>query len=97
MFSCCYSSHELIQSVNSKNEAQISLGRAVVALVGALPGVPAPVLLEVGGVPELPAAVSAGEARLVGVDEQVVVEGVLPREHGGADGAHEGANACNKW
>ena len=35
---------------------------------------------EVGGLPELPAAVCAGEPRLVAVDHEVIVEAVLPRE-----------------
>ena len=46
------------------------------------------------GVPELAAAVLAGEAALVVVDEHVVVEAVLPRERRVADQAHERLDAC---
>jgi hypothetical protein len=41
-----------------------------------------PVLLEVAGMAELPAALRAREPGRIGVDQQVVVEAVLPREHG---------------
>ena len=66
---------------------------AVRASVRTLPRVPASVLLEVAGVPELPAAVLARESRLVGVDEHVVVERVLTREHRLAHSALVGTDA----
>ena len=47
-------------------------------------------LPEVDWVPELPAAVCAGEPRLVAVDQEVVVEAVLAREVGVADVTLEG-------
>ena len=53
---------------------------ALGALVGRLASVPTSMLFEVAGMPELSAAVCASEARLIGMDEQVVVEAVLARE-----------------
>ena len=52
--------------------------------------------LEVAGVPELAAAVLAGEAALVVVDEHVVVEAVLACERGVTDQAHKRLDACRK-
>lgn len=70
--------------------------KAVWTLIRWLPSVAATVLLKMGRVAEFATTVIASEARLVGVNQHVVIEWVLPCEDGLTYPALIWTDACNQ-
>jgi len=80
----------------TEQERGASPQQTIGAFERGLAGVAPAVLLEVRRVAELPAAVQASEARLVRVNQHVIVQGMLASEGSPADAALVRLNTCHK-